>query len=591
MLSPFRLGIILTTITCLWLSPSYAITLHVTDDQSVRIDPPTSSQHRHLPWQALEKKYSLNLTNETTMTIQNSRTGYEEQGFVKFDLSPLPPEGEIERATLRLWLHRVGKPGILGLHEILADWNEDTIRRPPRPPIGPAFDSLTIKKEDKKQFITVDITTILKGWLDNAATNYGLAFIADSDNPLSIEIDSKENPFTSHPVEIEVTLFPGVGRDGQTGIQGPPGNPGPPGPQGAPGQAGAPGAQGLPGQQGLTGSQGPIGEPGLTGQTGEAGLPGQNGVTWLTGAEFPTEGQGQIGDFYLKTDTGEYFTKIDSITWTYIDTLRGSVGQTGEQGPQGEQGVQGEAGSPGIQGNAGPTGTQGIQGPPGPTGSIGPPGPPGATPALIMVGQNCPAGNFLTGFDLAGNILCAAPPSSTDPPSPSAINDVNPGDVFITELMVDPSAVTDGNGEWFELFNSRSDTVDIRGWRIEDESGNTHVIPDTNPILIPAGQFLVLGNNGDASSNGGISVAHEYAAITLNNSGDILIVFDVNGEEIDRVDYGIPSFSVSAGASLNLDSNRFDFVDNDDGTNWCSSTTSIGTGLDFGTPGATNETC
>ena len=208
-----------------------------------------------------------------------------------------------------------------------------------------------------------------------------------------------------------------------------------------------------------------------------------------------------------------------------------------------------------------------------------------------MVGQNCPTGEFLTGFDALGNILCGAPPASTDPLPPTAINDVDPGDVIITEIMINPSAVTDVNGEWFELFNILSETVDIRGWTIKDESGKTHTIPDTDPILIPAGTFLVLGNNSEASSNGGVSVDHQYTAITLNNGGDTLLVFDVNGEEIDRVDYGTGSFTVPTGGSLNLDPDGFGLNDNDDGANWCASTTPIGTGLDSGTPGSPNETC
>jgi len=585
---------------CLFVSPSYAITLHVTDDQSVQIDQLTPSKNRHTSWKSRLKKYSSHRAGEKTLSIHKPHHGIEEQGFVKFDLSPLPPDGEIERAILRLWLHQVKKPGRLRFHEVLADWNEDNIRRSGLPAIGPTFDNLPIDKHDHDQFLTIDITAIVKDWLESPSTNFGLALISDDSQPLSIEVDSKENPRTSHPTEIEVTLLPGVGRDGQPGLQGPPGNPGPtgqPGPQGPPGQPGAqgaPGPQGIPGSQGLIGPQGPMGLTGPTGSPGNPGPPGRNGTTWLTGVELPTEDQGQIGDFYLKNDTGEYFTKTNSTTWTYIDTLQGPTGPQGEQGLQGEAGPpgpQGEAGPPGTQGNAGPTGDPGIQGPPGLTGPMGPQGPPGTTPLLIMVGQNCPEGEFLTGFDPIGNILCGMPPAASTPPAPSAITNVNPGDVIITEIMADPSSVTDGNGEWFELLNLRSDTIDIRGWTIEDESGNTHTIPDTDPILIPAGQFLVLGNNGDPSSNGGISVAHEYTALTLNNGGDTLLIFDVNGEEIDRVDYGVSSFTIPSGASLNLNPDHFDLNDNDNGTNWCSSTTSIGTGLDFGTPGATNETC
>lgn len=600
---PFRLGILLTTIGCLCVPSTHAITLHVTDDQSVRIDQQGSSHHRHSSWKTRLKKYSSHRIAKKTISIHKDHSGDEEQGFAKFDLSPIPPDGQIDRALLRLWIHEVKKPGTLHLHEVLADWSEDNIHGSQLPSIAPAFDSLAIDKHDTEQFITIDITSILKGWVDSPLTNFGLALISDHGQPLNIELDSKENSHTSHPLEIEITLAPGLGQDGQPGLQGPPGIPGPtglPGAQGPPGEAGAPGAPGTMGPQGIQGPQGLIG---LTGPTGSTGNPGSPGSTWWTGTEPPTENQGQVGDFYLKTDTGEYFTKTDSRTWLYLDTLQGPTGLPGKQGVPGEQGAQGEpgppgtqgdAGSQGIQGIAGPTGPPGIEGPPGPTGPQGLPGPqgqPGNTPFLIMVGQNCPAGEFLTGFDQAGNILCGTPPASTDPPTPTAVNDVNPGDVIITEIMFDPLEVDDKFGEWFELFNSRSETVDIRGWSFKDESDNPHVIPDTGPILIPSQGFLVIGRDTDSSTNGGIPIDYQYSEFQLNNSGDTIFLSDATGEEIDRVDFGTASFADPVGASLNLDSDHFDFMNNDDGTNWCSSTTTIGTGPNHGTPGSINETC
>ena len=459
---PFRLVYVLTGLIFLWTSPSHGITLHVTDDQSVRIDRPTSAsgQHRHTPRKSRQK-----------ISIQ-TLGAHEDQGFVKFNLSPLPPDSQIERATLRLWPNKVQKAGTLRLHEVLADWQEDTIHPNQLPPTSPAFDSLVIGKDDKGHFITVDVTTIVQGWVDNPTMNFGLALVSDQANPLKIKLDSKENRETSHPMEIEVSLMAGEGLEGPPGLQGPP----------------------------------------------------------------------------------------------------GPSGSQGDPGPQGLQGIPG------------PTGAQGVQGLSGPT------GPPGSTPLLLMVGQNCPTGEFLTGFDAVGNILCGVPPDSTAPPAPTPINDVNPGDVIITEIMIDPSVVTDGNGEWFELFNTRSETVDIRGWRIEDESRKPHVIPDTKPILIPPNGFLVLGKNEDSLTNGGVSVGHQYTEFLLNNPGDTLFVFDVNDQEIDRVDFGM-LFTIPTGASLNLDPIHFDLDDNDNGANWCASTTSIGTGLDLGTPGAANETC
>ncbi|MDT7040824.1 DNRLRE domain-containing protein [Candidatus Nitronereus thalassa] len=442
---PVRLGIILTSVICLGIPSAYGITLHVTDDRSLQIDH-HSPPNKHFPWRSHQRNYFAHRGNHSTITIQRFGHKKETQGFVKFDLSPLSSDQSIERATLRLWLNQVDRSGTLHLHEILADWDERTIRGDQTPPTSPVFDSLSIKKSDTHQFITLDVTTIVQGWIEHPATNFGIALVSDHSHPLKIKIDSKENHDTSHPMEIEVVLSA---------------------------------------------------EPGIEGPPGPRGLPGP-------------------------------------------------------PGPQGMQGV---------------------------------------TPALIMVGQQCPTGEFLTGFDAIGNILCGAPPPSTEPSPPIALNDANPGDVIITELMINPSAVTDGNGEWFELFNTRQEAIDMRGWTIEEESGNTHVIPDTNPIVIPEGGFLVLGNNDDSASNGGITVAYKYTSITLNNGGDTIKILDVNGEEIDRVKYETPSFSIPNGASLSLNPNNFDALENNDASNWCASTTTIGINLDRGTPGAGNDPC
>ena len=146
---------------------------------------------------------------------------------------------------------------------------------------------------------------------------------------------------------------------------------GPEGPQGEPGQqgeVGPAGPQGLPGTPGPQGPQGPIGLPGAPGPQGEPGipgLPGLDGSKWFTGTELPLEDLGAVGDFYLESDTGNYFEKTDATTWTLAGNL---------QGPQGEQGIQGDIGPVGPQG---PQGFPGPQGPIGPEGPQGPEGPPG----------------------------------------------------------------------------------------------------------------------------------------------------------------------------------------------------------------------
>ena len=83
-----------------------------------------------------------------------------------------------------------------------------------------------------------------------------------------------------------------------------------------PGPAGPPGLDGQDGQDGQDGPQGPPGDPGPIGppgETGPAGPAGPEGTTILDGAGPPTPAIGQLGDYYLDTDSGIlYGPKIEA---------------------------------------------------------------------------------------------------------------------------------------------------------------------------------------------------------------------------------------------------------------------------------------
>ena len=125
----------------------------------------------------------------------------------------------------------------------------------------------------------------------------------------------------------------------------------------------------------------------------------------------------------------------------------------------------------------------------------------------------------------------------------------DPGDVIINEVMQDPLAVGDSQGEWFELYNSTGHAIDIDGWVIRDDAANVHTIDHGGPLIIPAKGYLVLGNNADQMSNGGYHCDYEYSSFTLSNSDDE-IVLEQNGTEIDRINYdGGPIWPKPTGAS------------------------------------------
>ncbi len=160
-------------------------------------------------------------------------------------------------------------------------------------------------------------------------------------------------------------------------------------------------------------------------------------------------------------------------------------------------------------------------------------------------------------------------------------------DLVINEIMQNPAAVADENGEWFEVYNASAADVDIEGWTISDDGTDSHVIANGSPLVVPAGGYLVLGNNTDSLTNGGAPVAYSYGSSWfLSNGGDEVVLTDAAANEVDRVVYdGGPAFPDPTGASMALIDPA---LDNNDGANWCQSGTSFGDG-DLGSPGAVNE--
>ncbi len=165
------------------------------------------------------------------------------------------------------------------------------------------------------------------------------------------------------------------------------------------------------------------------------------------------------------------------------------------------------------------------------------------------------------------------------------------GDIVITEVMVDPDAVDDAVGEWFEIFNASSEVIYLDGWTIGDGVNDVHVINSGGQAFFYPGAYYVLGNNANPSTNGGVTVDYQYAGITFDQGFDAVeIGFD--GQVVDEVvyDWG-GAFPAATGASFSLNPNTLDAINNDDGANWCKATNLMGADADFGTPGAANDSC
>ena len=163
------------------------------------------------------------------------------------------------------------------------------------------------------------------------------------------------------------------------------------------------------------------------------------------------------------------------------------------------------------------------------------------------------------------------------------LNDLvyNDEGIVITEIMPNPSSVGDDYGEWFEIHNATDETIDIQGWTIKDLDNDEHVITsDAMSVLVNPGQFFVLTDNADPSTNGGVIADYEYGGMYIGNSADEIILTDETGAIVDEVQY-TNSWPFASGVSMEIhDVDANNFLEG----NWFEATLAYGDG-DYGTPG------
>lgn len=169
---------------------------------------------------------------------------------------------------------------------------------------------------------------------------------------------------------------------------------------------------------------------------------------------------------------------------------------------------------------------------------------------------------------------------------------VGAGDLVISEIMNNPAAVNDESGEWFEIYNASGQTINLSGLRIRHQAGEpgaVHVVQAS--IQVPAGVYVVLGNNENFSSNGGILVDYGYGNdINLSNNTDYLALANAEDVLIDETSWDKSNLDPT-GKSRSLDPGSLNAASNDDDTNFCEAQSTIAGSSDRGTPGKANDNC
>lgn len=193
-----------------------------------------------------------NFGKNTTLILK----GAGSRVLLQFSLDSLPAGttgAQVQTATLRLFVNKVSTAGALDLARNTASWQEPGVTHGTAPASSAALVSnTTITTDDVNNFITIDVTNIVKDWVDGIQPNFGISLTPAGSSALSLQFDSKENNKTAHEPSLSIITYP----VSTTGAQGPPGAQGPKGDTGAQGPKGDTGAQGAQGIQGVKGDAG-----------------------------------------------------------------------------------------------------------------------------------------------------------------------------------------------------------------------------------------------------------------------------------------------------------------------------------------------
>ena len=129
--------------------------------------------------------------------------------YIKFDLSSLPVDASVKRATLRLYVDTLVKPGSFGVFPVLSDWSEDTLAYgPSMPKLGtsPLGRPISISSFSLNNYVLADVTALVQSWVSGNIPNNGLALMLTSAGG-TFSFDAREALLTGNAPELEITLM------------------------------------------------------------------------------------------------------------------------------------------------------------------------------------------------------------------------------------------------------------------------------------------------------------------------------------------------------------------------------------------------
>lgn len=158
-------------------------------------------------------------------------------------------------------------------------------------------------------------------------------------------------------------------------------------------------------------------------------------------------------------------------------------------------------------------------------------------------------------------------------------------EIIVTEINYN-SESTSESGDWFEIYNNGSDTLEISGWQVSDATGVNALRIPVSTRMAP-GDYLVLSNDTEtfAAMYPDVENAIGDLPFKLNNAGDRVLLTALNGDTVCDVAFADsalwPEGADGSGRTLEL---REYTGDQNDPANWFD-------GCMFGSPGMAYFPC
>ncbi|MEJ2102991.1 MAG: lamin tail domain-containing protein [Ignavibacteriaceae bacterium] len=189
----------------------------------------------------------------------------------------------------------------------------------------------------------------------------------------------------------------------------------------------------------------------------------------------------------------------------------------------------------------------------------------------------------------SSNWTTSLSPKGSTPGLPNSIYNVadyKRNDLVINEIMFDPG---DDNCEFVEFLNLSGDSVNIGGWKFEDENGNDYrlsqfplMVPDNSYFILAADSLINLKYNLDETV---LLTIIRTSSLGLVNTGELILLKDVKGNVIDSVWYSDKWHNNNFVSTKNISLERINpNLGANDPNNWSSSVAKIGA-----TPGKQNS--